>query len=352
MELQVMAKSKSGWLTGKGPEADVVFSSRVRLARNLSKIPFPAWADQESRKKVLEEVRKGTKKIKALKNAQIFYLRQLDEIDCQLLMERHLVSAEYARGKWERALIVDDQERLAIMINEEDHIRLQTLEAGLSLKSVWEKANFIDEQLEKNCSYAFSPRLGYLTACPTNTGTGLRASCLIYLPALIYTKEINNLLQNLSKIGIVARGFYGEGTKVMGDFIQVSNATTLGKSEEEIIDNLIRVVKQIIGYERKRRENLMKGEARTKIEDTSYRALGTLSFARAISYQEAIELLSQVRLGIYLGFDLPAKLGSVNELLFLTQPAHIQEIAGKKLSPGERDVFRAQFIQKYLKKEM
>ncbi len=354
MQLQVLAKSKSSWLSGKGAEVEVVLSSRIRLARNLSGKPFPNRASRTVQKEVFNQVEEAVKKVASSSvvpnfrdGMVVLHLNDLDVVDRQFLMERHLISYEHAQSNLEGGLVIGEGEKVSIMINEEDHLRLQSLESGLALNSAWENLNSLDDELAKYLPYAFSSQWGFLTACPTNTGTGLRVSCLMHLPGLVYTEEINRVLQNLSKIGIVARGFYGEGTKVMGDFFQISNSTTLGQTETEIIDNLNRVIKQIIEYEKKERTKLVEeGEyTRAKTEDAIYRTYGTLLYARAITYEEALNFLSKVRLGIYLGLNIPLDLGLLNELLLLAQPAHLQELAGKELSPTERDILRAKFMR-------
>lgn len=345
-----MTKNKTVWLSGEGSQSEVVLSSRIRLARNLIGKPFPGRANRTVQQAVLNQVTTAIKKINSFSQTTILNLNFLDKIDRQFLMERHLISYEHAQSNFERGLVIGPGEKISIMINEEDHLRLQALESGFALNQAWESLNSIDDELAKYLPFAFSSQWGYLTACPTNTGTGLRASCLMHLPALVYNEEIEHVLQNLSKIGMVARGFYGEGTKIMGDFFQISNATTLGQAETEIIDNLERVVKQIINYEKKERTELFNQSdyTKTKTEDTIYRAYGILFHVRTITYEETISLLSKIRLGIYLEFNLPVDIGTVNELLLLAQPAHLQEIAGKELSPTQRDILRAEFIRQKL----
>ncbi len=353
MQLQEMTKNKTVWLSGEGSQSEVVLSSRIRLARNLAGKPFPGRANRTVQQTVLNQVATAIKKTNSFSQTTILNLSAsggLDKIDRQFLMERHLISHEHAQSNFERGLAIGSGEKISIMINEEDHLRLQALESGFALNQAWESLNSLDDELAKYLLFAFSSQWGFLTACPTNTGTGLRASCLMHLPALVYNEEIEHVLQNLSKIGMVARGFYGEGTKIMGDFFQISNATTLGQNETEIIDNLERVVKQIINYEKKERTELFNQSdyTKTKTEDAIYRAYGTLLHVRTITYEETINLLSKIRLGIYLELNLPVDIGTVNELLLLTQPAHLQEIAGKELSPTQRDILRAEFIRQKL----
>jgi len=360
MQLQEMAKNRTVWLSSEGQEAEVVLSSRIRLARNLLGKPFPARANKNIQQETLNLIEEAVKKtslfrqgesVSGMMGAIFLSLNSLDKIDRQFLMERHLISYEHAQANHLRGVVVGPEEKISMMINEEDHLRLQSLESGFALNNAWENLNSLDDELAKFLPFAFSQQWGFLTACPTNTGTGLRASCLMHLPALVYSEEIEHVLQNLSKIGMVARGFYGEGTKVLGDFFQISNATTLGQTENEIIDNLGRVVKQIIDYEKKSRIKLTEDvTTKTKIEDTIYRAYGLLANARTITYEETIGHLSKIRLGIYLGLDLPVEINILNELLLLTQPAHLQEIADKELSAIQRDILRAEFIRQKLNK--
>jgi protein arginine kinase len=353
MQLQEMAKNKTVWLSGEGPESEVVLSSRIRLARNISGKPFPARANRSIQQEILNLVEETVKKT-SMSEATFLNLSApggLDKIDRQFLMERHLISYEHAQANFVRGVMIGPGEKISMMINEEDHLRLQSLEPGFALNNAWDNLNSLDDELAKFLPFAFSQQWGFLTACPTNTGTGLRTSCLMHLPALVHSEEIEHVLQNLSKIGIVARGFYGEGTKVLGDFFQISNATTLGQTENEIVDNLSRVGKQIIDYEKKSRTKLLtESITKTKTEDTIYRAYGLLANARTITYEETINHLSKIRLGIYLGLNLPVDINILNELLLLAQPAHLQEIANKELSSTQRDVLRAEFIRQKLNK--
>lgn len=349
MQLQEMAKNRTIWLSGEGEETEVVLSSRIRLARNISGKAFPWRANKQTQQEVLNLTEEAVKK-SSLREAVSLNLNSLDKIDQQFLMERHLISYEHTQVNFIRGVVIGPGEKISMMINEEDHLRLQSLEPGLGLSNAWENLNSLDDELVKSLPFAFSKEWGFLTACPTNTGTGLRASCLMHLPALVYSEEIEHVLQNLSKVGMVARGFYGEGTKVLGDFFQISNATTLGHTENEIIDNLMRVIKQIIDYEKKIRAKLLTENinSKTKTEDTICRNYGILANARTITYEETINYLSRIRLGIYLGLDLPVDVNTINEILLLTQPAHLQEIANKELSGTERDILRAEFIRKKL----
>ncbi|MFQ5866879.1 MAG: protein arginine kinase [bacterium] len=343
-----MLKQKIGWLESKGNSPEIAISSRIRLARNLNRIPFPQKASRQEQKESFEKVKAASEEITYFKGAPILALQEFDRVDRQFLLERHLISYEHSRGDGVRGLVIGDKELLSLMINEEDHVRLQGIQPGLELEQVWNILKQIDEEMDKELDYAFSSEIGYLTACPTNTGTGMRASVLTHLPALVMNEEINKVLQALNKIGMVARGLYGEGTKVMGNLFQISNQVTLGPNEEGIIDNLERVVKQVIDYEIKGRKALFK-ENKGKVLDVIYRAYGVLVNARKISFAETMELLSKVRLGIYFDLGLDTELDTLNELMILTQPAHVQEWMSKELAPSKRDFIRAQMIREKLK---
>ncbi len=348
MQLQNMLKQKIGWLESRGNSPEIAISSRIRVARNLNRIPFPQKASRQEQKESFEKIRAVCEEIAYFKGAPILDLQEFDGVDRQFLLERHLISYEHSRGNGVRGLVIGDKELLSLMINEEDHVRLQGMQPGLQLEQAWDILKRIDEEMNKRLDYAFSSEVGYLTACPTNTGTGMRASVLMHLPALVMNEEINKVLQALNKIGMVARGLYGEGTKVMGDLFQISNQVTLGPNEEGIIDNLERVVKQVIDYEIKGRNALSK-ENKGKVMDTIYRAYGVLINARQISFAETMELLSKVRLGVYFDLELDTELDTLNELMILTQPAHVQESVGKELSPSRRDFIRAEMIREKLK---
>jgi len=350
MQLQNMLKEKIGWLESRGNSPEIAISSRIRLARNLNRIPFPQKASREEQKESFEKIKAACEDITYFKGAPILNLQEFDRVDRQFLLERHLISYEHSVGDGVRGLVIGDKELVSLMINEEDHVRLQGMQPGLQLGQVWNILRRIDEEMDNRLDYAFSSEIGYLTACPTNTGTGMRASVLMHLPALVMNEEINKVLQALNKIGMVARGLYGEGTKVMGDLFQISNQVTLGPNEEGIIDNLERVVKQVVDYEIKGRKALFK-ENKGKITDVIHRAYGVLVNARQISFAETMELLSKVRLGIYLGLELDTESDTLNELMILTQPAHLQESVGKELVSSRRDFIRAEMIREKLKSQ-
>jgi protein arginine kinase len=233
------------------------------------------------------------------------------------------------------------------MVNEEDHLRIQGLRSGFQLRATWEQVDDIDSRLEKHLDYAFSPQFGYLTVCPTNVGTGMRASVMLHLPALVMTRQIDKVFQAVSKINLAVRGLYGEGTQASGDFYQFSNQPTLGKSEVEIIENIERVVPRIIEYERTVRDGLLE-QRREVIEDKVWRAYGMLQTARTINSEETMDLLSAVRMGVNLKIIRDVEISTVNELFILTQPAHLQKMERSELNGPERDVTRATFIRNRL----
>ena len=345
MKVDNLLKQTSEWLKGTGAHSDIVISSRIRLARNLNKFPFSHWASKKHRLQSQNLLKDAINKSPYLKKSTFIEMQKLNDLDKRFLVERHLMSRELATKEDSKALIFDDKEMIAIMINEEDHLRMQIMQSGFNLTEAWHIANRIDDELSKTLEYAYSPKLGYLTACPTNIGTGLRASVMLHLPALVMTKQIGRVLSAVSKLGIAIRGFYGEGTEAQGNFFQLSNQVTLGRSEDDLIDNLERIINQIISRERSARKLLYLNN-REALNDKIWRAYGTLKSAYIITSAETIDLLSIIRLGVDLEIitDIDRKL--VNELFILTQPAHLQKIESKVLSTSDRDIKRAMLIRK------
>jgi len=343
-------KGLSNWLNGKGPESPVVISSRIRLARNLSDFKFTNRAKPEELRNVLDLTRNASRKTKALKENNVFVLSDISWINRQILMERHLISHEQTKADNFRGLIVDGSETSSIMVNEEDHIRLSSFSSGLNLTKIWEQINGIDDELGEHLNYAYHPVWGYLTACPTNCGTGMRASSLSQLPALSLMDEINQILQDLTKVGLTTRGFYGEGTKIIGDMFQISNTTTMGKSETEIINHLEKVLKKIVNYEASARDKLNSAPYRVRTEDLIYRAFATINSARILSFEETMLMVSRVKLGIQMGLKLPVDVTCLNELIITAQPAHIQNTVKKELPPHERNIKRATLVRRLLNK--
>ncbi|MBN1688330.1 MAG: protein arginine kinase [Candidatus Omnitrophica bacterium] len=348
--LDALVEQPVEWLRVSGPESDIVVSSRLRLARNLFGVPFLQKLENEQKVEVIETVEKAIRRSPRMKDAHYLKRAQLSELDLQFLLERHLISREHVEEKGEKAVAITSNEVVSLMVLEEDHLRLQAFQAGFSLMDTWRIINQIDDDLEKNLNYSFSASLGYLTACPTNVGTGLRASCMLHLPGLVLTKQVHKVLQALAKLNLTARGLYGEGTQATGNFFQFSNQTTLGQNEDEIIDNLAAVIRQVIEHEKEARRYLVE-KKRVKFQDQVWRALGTLRSAHVISSTEATQLLSLVQLGLQLEILKGALTKQELNLLFLLiQPAHLQKLSRKALSAPERDIRRAELIRQKFQK--
>ncbi|MEA1965374.1 MAG: protein arginine kinase [Candidatus Aerophobetes bacterium] len=347
--LQEIANSISRWLMGDGPEADIVLSCRVRLARNLKDFVFPPYAQPFGLKQSAENILNSIRKSNYFKDARIINISELSPVERRFFLERHLISLEFTKNENYRFLVVGKGEMISIMINEEDHLRLQSIFSGLQLGEAWQLSDIVDDELEKSLDYAFSSKWGYLTACPTNTGTGMRASCMLHLPGLVATQRINEALKGISQLGLVARGLYGEGTKSQGNFFQISNQVTLGVSEEEIVNNVGKISREVVKEERKGREILFKRDG-AKLKDSVGRAYGLLVNAYLISLEEAMDLLSKVRLGFSLNL-LPEvrNIRVLNELLFLIAPVQIQIKEERGRSSFSRDELRAKIIRKKLR---
>ncbi|AEF16357.1 MULTISPECIES: protein arginine kinase [Thermoanaerobacterium] len=328
---------------------DVVISSRIRLARNLSDIPFPSVMTESEAEKVKESVKKAIFDSKTILSTQFleYDMKKITPLERQSLVERHLISPDLAQNTKNGSALIKNDGTVSILINEEDHLRIQTIFNGLNLKEAWDLADKIDDLIEENISYAFDEKLGYLTACPTNVGTGIRASVMVHLPALTITGQIGNVLNSVSKIGIAVRGMYGEGTQSLGDIYQISNQVTLGQSEIDIIENLEGIVKQIISNERKSREDLYK-KRKVQIEDRIGRSYGLLTNAKVMSTQEFMKLISDVRLGAVLNI-VNLDIQKIDEITTHIQPGNLQKIIGKQLEPYERDIKRAEYVSKLIK---
>lgn len=348
MKINDLLNQNSEWLRGTGPNSDVVISTRIRLARNLDKIPFSHLANKKQSAQTLEMIQQAISKVDYLKKSIVFHLGDLDSVDRQFLLERHLMSLEFAKSSDSKAVVVDESEIISIMINEEDHLRIQVMQSGLNLFEAFNIINKIDDTLAKELPYAFSSEWGFLTACPTNTGTGMRGSVMMHLPALVMNRTINRVLDAIAKLSFTTRGLYGEGTQAAGNFFQISNQVSLGHSEEDILQNLNGLIRQVIEQEQQARQTLIT-ESRQLVEDRAWRAYGTLKSAHIITSQETIELLSMVRLGLDLEIIKDIDRRKVNELFILTQPAHLQKIENRKLTAQERDVKRAELLRSKLK---
>nr|WP_245302492.1 protein arginine kinase [Symbiobacterium terraclitae] len=337
-------------MEGTGPHADVVLSSRIRLARNLDNLPFPQRMSEADAAKLLAAAEEGVREINLIgfpSRVELYRLADTTPLDRQVLVDKHLISPLQSREAMARAVAISADESISIMVNEEDHLRIQVLAPGLQLQEAWRVASQVDDALEQRIQYAFDERLGYLTACPTNVGTGLRASVMMHLPALVLTQQAGRLFHNLSQLGLVVRGLYGEGTEAAGHIFQISNQTSLGKAEEEVISNLEAIARTVIDTEEQARRHLHR-EMRLQIEDRVSRAFGLLSNARVITSEEAMRLLSDVRLGIALGVLPPIDYRKLNELMVAMQPAFLQRTEGRELNPLERDVKRAALIRSHL----
>lgn len=340
-----------GWLKNTGPEGGVVLSSRIRLARNLKGIPFPQFAGERQLGEVLQRVERAIKQGGPdLNQLKILRLDALNQLERMVLVEKHLVSPYLISNPAHRGVAFKDDETLVIMINEEDHLRIQTIAPGMQLESAWAQAGRTDDYLESSLDFAFDDQKGYLTCCPTNVGTGLRASVMVHLPALAMVDQVKRVLSTLPQVGLNVRGIYGEGTESVGNLFQISNQVTLGYTEEDLIGKLASVTRQVIDQEKSAREALLK-ESRVQLENRVYRAYGLLSQARLISSDEAVKLLSDVWLGVEVGLISEVKARVIKELLLLNRVAILQTLIGRELNPGERDYYRAAVIRDYLRQE-
>jgi protein arginine kinase len=348
MKLSDLTSHAGEWLRGNGPMSEIVISSRIRLARNITGSPFLSRCTRSQRQALEKKLRETI--LSAQISPEVLYvdLDAAPEIDRQLLVERHLISKPHAAAEGARGVAIADNETVSIMVNEEDHLRIQVLRSGLQLEEAWEQINKIDDKLESTLDYAFHPRFGYLTACPTNVGTGIRVSVMLHLPALKLTGEIEKVFRAAKDMRLAVRGLYGEGTEATGDFYQISNQTTLGKTEEEIISDFKHVViPKIIEYEQHARRTL-RDDRTLQLDDKVGRALGVLRSARLIASEETLLLLSHLRMGLHLGRIKDIELRTINELFLLTQPAHLQKLQGRKLEGDVRRAMRADYIRQRL----
>jgi protein arginine kinase len=348
MRLSTLLKNPADWMLGHGPHSDVVMTSRIRFARNLGGWPFPGWASERRRNELLAEIRPVIAALPVMKDGLNEEYAGLTKTRKQVLVERHLISREHAARSTGCAVIIDRRQTAAIMINEEDHLRMQGIRAGLDLRAAYEGINEIDSELEKSLPYAFDQRLGYLTACPTNVGTGMRASVMLHLPALALSDQIKQVMNAVNKIGLAVRGLYGEGTEALGNFFQVSNQHTLGETEAELISRIEGVAEHIVQAENNAREKLLQ-DSPVMLNDQVGRAYATLRYAHILNSKEALNLLSLLRLGADLDIITDCD-RSVIDILFLEiQPAHLQLAAKRDLSPEERDTRRAEITRRRLK---
>src|SRR5947209_17532132 len=350
MNLDSLTHTSGEWLRGTGPESDIVVSSRIRLARNLAAFPFSNRATPHQKSEIEGLLKDRVAKLDVDPKLACYSLSGLTPLDRQFLVERQLISRELASAEGPRAVAFGPRENTSLMINEEDHLRLQVMRSGLALDEAWQMIDRVDDLLEQKVSYAFSDEFGYLTACPTNVGTGMRSSVMLHLPALGLTKQIEKVFRALQKINLVVRGLYGEGSRASGDFYQISNQVTLGKSEATALGEIREVNLQIIAYERQARAALLR-ENRQGLHDRVARAYGTLQSATMMTSEETMELLSSVRLGTNLGLIEEVPIMTVNELFLHTQPAHLQKLMGAPLDGEERNAARARYLRPRLREE-
>ena len=344
MNLDSMTHGCGEWLRGTGPESDIVISTRIRLARNLASFPFCNRASSFQKGEIENLLREQVTKLELDPRLAYLALPGLSVLDRQFLVERQLISRELAGSEGPRGVALGPQETVSLMINEEDHLRLQVMRSGFALDETWQQIDRVDDLLEQRVSYAFSDDFGYLTACPTNVGTGMRASVMLHLPALEQTKEIEKVFRALQKINLAVRGLYGEGSRASGHFYQISNQVTLGKSEQTLLNEIHGVIPQIITYERAARGRMLR-ENRQNLLDKISRAQGTLGSATMMTSEETMELLSYVRLGINLNLIEDLTIATVNELFIHTQPAHLQKLMGVPLDGEERNAARARYLR-------
>jgi protein arginine kinase len=344
-----------GWLDASGDNSDIVLSTRVRLARNLQGHAFGPRARVNDREAVLSRVRSAAARVTPLRASTFISLPDVDVRTRKLLLERRIISRDQLGEGGKQppkgtAVVLSGKAPLSIMVNEEDHLRLQVLVSGLRLKDAWTRVDRLDEELGQALPYAYHHEFGFLTSCPTNVGSGLRASVLMHLPGLVLTKEISKVLHGLGQVGLTFRGLYGEGSEVVGNFFQVSNQTTLGKSEEDLVDHLEKIVRQVIQYEVHARHVMLR-DARAVTEDKIWRAYGLLRYARSLSFEELMNLLSPLRLGASLKLLPELRVYTLNKLMIFTQPAHLEEAAGRDLPTAEADAHRAAYVRRILATE-
>ena len=354
IDLKLIPDGGLGWLDASGPMSNIVLSTRVRLARNLAGMPFNVRSSEAGRRRVLDEVDRVWQHLPVARGGVRFLVDELEPGDRVLLHERHLISKELATAAVERNgashAAVYLAGSLGLMVNEEDHLRLQVFHSGFALSQAYADLERLDRDLGSVLPVAFHQEFGYLTACPTNAGTGLRASVLIHLPGLVLTKEIAKVLQGLTQVGLTFRGLYGEGSEVVGNFFQLSNQTTLGKTEDELLDHLAKIVRQVVTYEEQARQVLLR-DAPTIIEDKVWRAYALLRYARSLSFEETMNLLSGVRLGVGLKLIPRLSVYTLNKLLIYTQPAHLAALDVRAPQDVEQRAARASYVRSILEEE-
>jgi protein arginine kinase len=347
----MMARIRSDkmWYPSYSKDADIILTSRVRLARNIEGMPFPHMLSKESASKVVDTVYSILKdnEDKRLSGLKLIKLSDITPLERVSMIERHLISSDLVNNYENSAVIINDEENISVMLNEEDHIRLQVIYPGFKLKEAYELANIIDDAIEGKITYAFDSNLGYLTSCPTNVGTGLRVSVMLHLPALTYMRNMNSILNTVTQVGMTIRGMYGEGSNITGGIYQISNQITLGLSEEEIINNLLAVTSKIVDQEKKMRNMILKKQ-KSEIDDDISRSLGLLKYAKILPCDECLNLISKVRMGIEMGLVDDIEAEKLNELIVNVQPATIQVIKNKEFDSKDMDIERAKIVREIL----
>jgi protein arginine kinase len=349
VKLDELATRCGEWLRGNGPQSEIVISSRIRLARNLADFPFIRRCTDADRAAIAKAFKEAVVAVPDFGELIHVNVAEASILDRQMLVERQLISRELSEATGARCVYIDPQEAFGFMINEEDHLRMQVMHSGLDMETAWEQINRLDDLLGERLNYAFDDKLGFLTACPTNVGTGMRVSVMLHLPALVITSQIEKVFRSLQKMGLAVRGLYGEGSQAMGDFYQISNQVTLGRSEQDLVKQVAEVIPVIIDYERQARAFLVK-ESKKDLHDRVSRAFGILCTAQTISSEETLHLLSSVRMGVYLGLIQDLEIPTINKLFIHTQPAHLQKLRGTELPSADRNVERAMYLQTHLRK--
>lgn len=336
-------EASTHWMSSQGEQSDIVLSTRIRLARNSRDFRFPTLFSKEEAKLVTEQVQRAVEPLQL----EWIKMSDLSPLERQVLVEKHMISQELANKDEIGSAVISEDEQVSLLINEEDHIRIQCMHPGMQLEAAYEQASQIDDVIEQSLAYAFDRQFGYLTSCPSNTGTGMRASVMMHLPALTMMRQIERIVPAISRLGMVVRGSYGEGSEAPGNIYQISNQLTLGKTEHEILSELKQIVMRLIAHERRSRELLMQ-KSKLPLEDKLFRSLGVITHARLLQSAEAAKCLSDVRLGIDIGFIQNVDMSILNELMIFMQPAFLQQYAKEELSAEERDVFRAQLFRERL----
>lgn len=343
MNLPIDLRESPEWSRGDGPEKDVVVSSRLRYARNVNDVPFPGYASTQQKNEVFHRTEETLSGADVGRELHFVRMDELNPLQKDVVEERRLASQELIENEY-GGLVFDSSESIAVLVNEEDHFRIQSLRPGYNLKAVKNEADRFEEILGESLGYAYDEEWGFLTACPTNLGTGLRASVLLHLPGLILEDEITRVLKAIANLGLTVRGYYGEGTESQGFYLQLSNQVTLGQSVEDLINSLSRVTERLVSKERDARETLLKGNS-VDVEDQVWRAYGTLKHARKIGAAESLKLLSFCRLGVDAGLFEGLELNDIDEMLIKIQPAHLDLVVGDRLSSDDRQAFRAELLR-------